>query len=174
MAKEAEIAFSLVYEEELRGIRLSEEKLRGFLEWVIENSPSVDEFIEVGVRKTITAGIVWRIKKGLKRIVHRERNTGKGNIAALSYYMIENGAPLWEIPPVVALFLKEVKNHPLAERREVWNILYQLLPSRIEKPSGPTLFDFVEEKKEKKRKGRIILPGEEEKEEKKEGKIIMP
>lgn len=72
-----------------------------------------------------------------------------------------------EIPFFITLFLRDVKDHPLADTGQIWKLIQPFLPSRIVTPDKQSLLtqppSSPEEKEPKEKRDRryphIILPG---------------
>ncbi len=176
------LMYHIAFEDEFRRAKVKIEALDRFLEEVSEgtiNDPK--EFIEEGIKRTFTLALLSIIKEKLKRFVNKYSEQKKGKAALLVINFLYSGIPISQIPFFIAIFVRSASQRPLSKNNNVWKLLYEFLPKRIEEGTTRLMEkpEFTKELKDKyeehdsgllipkrrvktkKESSRIILPGEE-------------
>ena len=130
------------------------EKLTGYLEDVkARKLEDPEEFLERGIEKVADEEFVSEIKMRLAR--HIQVNEGDDTFSSYcaKVVLFFTGAlkGLAKIPFFAALFVRDVKDHPLSDDPIIWKLLCTYLPSRIVKP---------EEEKEPSGEGKRVKRSE--------------
>ena len=137
-------------------------------------------FLQEGIDHVMTVSFLEKVKEFLNAYHEKSMTSAKNEDRAKAVTArfvlgwLEQGLPPSEIPFFFTLFLRDVKNHPLADTGQIWKLIRPFLPPRIVAPdrriqsdapsilaSSPGPAPSKEEKKEEKRDKRyphIILP----------------
>jgi len=126
-------------------------------------------FLQEGVQSVVTISFLEEAKERLRSYHEGKKNEDEEGATTAQFILkwLEQELPPSEIPFFLSLFLKDVKNHPLSDRGQVWKLIQPFLPSRIETPQSGILLserssppskekEEVEERDE--RYPHIILP----------------
>ncbi len=144
----------LVYADEFSNTHFPLDALTSFLEEVKEREKIEPQgFLREGISRLSTPTFVSQVKERLQAFQRSADDVNPQDApAAVVLKAIEAGVPPSSIPLIAALFIRDVKDHPLSDDARIWKLIYPFLPSRILAPEKP-----IEEKKESKYP-HIILP----------------
>lgn len=95
-----------------------------------------EEFVREGLPKVVDDEFLANVRLALSGYVaiHKEEDPRSALSASLVLAIIGKGKDFLAVPFFVALFVREVKNHPFADDPAVWKLLSAFFPSRIVKP----------------------------------------
>lgn len=147
---------------EFVSVHLDQEKLTGYLEDVKERElEDSEEFLSRGIERVLDEEFVSEIKMRLKRhiLVNEEEDPFSSRCARVVLFFTGALNELAKIPFFAALFIRDVKDHPLSDNPIIWNLLSTYLPSRIVKPeeeSGPS--DDENKVKRSEKYPHLVLP----------------
>jgi hypothetical protein len=119
------------------GVELDRSKMTEYLEEVRTKSLGDSrEFLSAGVKRLVDSQMSEEIRVKLANHVEtrKEENPESALCASVVLSLMERLTDLSAIPFFMALFVRDVKNHPLADDPVIWNLLSPFLPSRIVKP----------------------------------------
>ncbi len=119
------------------GIQLDSAKVTEYLEDVRKRGiEDPREFLSEGVNRLVDKEILKEIAVKLADHVEaeREENPESALSASVVLSLMENMSDLSVIPFFMALFVRDVKDHPLADDPAIWKLLSPFVPARIVKP----------------------------------------
>jgi hypothetical protein len=122
---------------QLDRIHLNSERLTEYLQDVKERPvENTQEFLRRGLRRVADGELLANVRLGLSHYIeaHGEEDPSSFLSASLVLTLMEKMDDLAHIPFFAALFVREVKNHPMADEPVIWKLISPLLPSRIVKP----------------------------------------
>ena len=167
---------NLLSYEEFKGIKFPEEKVDIFLKTVQEKSDEItpEAFLGLGLNIFITPGIIYVVKKRLAEFLKENAhlNTPEVKAASISLYGILNHVPVYQNLFFVLLFVKNIKDHPLISKPELWKLIYPFLPSKKVETGVKNVIIPDEDKTASKKEEDIIITDNKKKED--TGKIILP
>ncbi|MFQ5904936.1 MAG: hypothetical protein ACE5JA_00015 [bacterium] len=163
-AAEAGLARSplLLSAAEFAEIHFDAEKLEKYLQDVkASNLEDSAEFLSDGLGRLADEDFLFDIKLRLLRFIRTQEEDDPASAfsASLVLSLAEEGKDLTVVPFFAALFVREIKNHPMAEDPIIWRLLSPYLPSRIVKPEQE-LEPVSEDTKTKRSKKypHLVLP----------------
>ena len=173
------LMFNLPYEDEFRRVKVKIKKLDIFLEEVAEGKiKDSKEFLEEGIKRTMTTALLSIIKEKLKRFAEKYSDDPKGEAALLVLQFLYNELPLEMNAFFVVIFIRSALNRPLADNSRVWTFLYEFLPKKVEAGDTdniekPVFKDISAGEFEEKTSG-LLTPKEKELKGKEKSRIIIP
>ena len=122
---------------EFVGVHFDREKLTGYLEDVKAREPEdPEEFLSRGIERVADEEFVSEVKMRLARHIqeNEEDDTFSSYCARVVLFFTGALKELAKIPFFAAIFVRDVKDHPLSDNPIIWKLLSTYLPSRIVKP----------------------------------------
>ena len=122
---------------EFVGVHFDREKLTGYLEDVKAREPEdPEEFLSRGIERVADEEFVSEVKMRLARHIqeNEEDDTFSSYCARVVLFFTGALKELAKIPFFAAIFVRDVKDHPLSDNPIIWKLLATYLPSRIVKP----------------------------------------
>jgi hypothetical protein len=119
------------------GVELDRSKMTEYLEEVkTKNLEDSREFLSAGLKRLVDSQMLEEIRAKLANHVEaqKDENPESALCASVVLSLAERLTDLSGIPFFMALFIRDVKNHPLADDPVIWKLLTPFLPSRIVKP----------------------------------------
>lgn len=94
------------------------------------------EFVSEGLRTLADNEVLSSVRMGLTKFIqnHQDESPESALSASLVLSLMERMEDLASIPFFALLFVREVKDHPLADDPVIWKLVSPYLPSRIVKP----------------------------------------
>lgn len=118
-------------------IRLDGERLTQYLEDVKGRGlADHQEFLSAGLRNLVDEELTTKIRLVLSRFIqsNQEDSPGSALSASLVLSLMDRMEDLASIPFFALLFVRDVKDHPMADDPVIWKLVSPYLPSRIVKP----------------------------------------
>ena len=122
---------------QFEGLHLNSEGLTGFLEEVKKDGlEDPQEFVSRGLRKLADADLLENVKLGLTHLIqaYGKESPELALSASLVHTLMDSGANLAHIPFFTVLFVRVLKDHPMADDPAIWKLLSAFLPSKLVKP----------------------------------------
>lgn len=173
------LMFNLPYEDEFRRVKVKTKELDLFLKEVAEGGiKDSKEFLNEGIKRTMTGALLSIIKEKLNRFAEKYRDDPKGKAALMVLQFLYNGLPLESNAFFIVIFVRSALNRPLADNSRVWTFLYEFLPKKIETGDTeniekPKFKDVPGEEFEEKKSG-LLTPKEKAIKKSEKSRIIIP
>lgn len=122
---------------EFVGVHFDPEKLTRYLEDVKSRElEDPEEFLSKGIEQVADEEFLSEIKMRLTRHIqeNEEDDALSSHCARVVLFFTGTLKELAKIPFFAALFVRDVKGHPLSDNPIIWKLLSTYLPSRIVKP----------------------------------------
>ena len=173
------LMFNLPYEDEFRKVKVKTKELDAFLEEVVEGRvKDSKEFLQEGIKRTMTPAILSIIKEKLRRFAEKYEQDDKGKAALMILQLLYRSFPLEANAFFIVVFIRSALNRPLADNNRVWNFLYEFLPKKVETGDTeniekPKFKDALNKGFEEKKSG-LLTPREKGIDKKEKTGIIIP
>ena len=173
------LMINLPYEDEFRRVKVKIKELDAFLNDVAAGKIKDNkEFLQKGLRRTMTPALLSIIKEKLKRYAEKYKDDEKGEAAIMVLQFLYRGLPLDSNVFFLSVFIRSALNRPLADNSKVWNFLYEFLPKKVETSDAETIekpkFKDVSGEKFEEKKSGLLTPKEKGLEGKTKPRIIIP
>ena len=122
---------------EFTDFHFDSERLASYLEDVKSSElKDSEEFLSRGLAELVDEEFVAEVRLRLSHHMQTQRDEDPQSAfsASLVFSLMDKVKELYTIPFFAAFFVRDVKEHPLADDPLIWELLSPYLPSRIVKP----------------------------------------
>jgi len=173
------LMINLPYEDEFRRAKVKTKELNAFLKEVAEGKiKDSKEFLQEGLKRTVTPALLSIIKEKLKRYAKKYRDNPKGEAALMVLQFLYQGLPLDANVFFIAVFIRSALNSPLADNNRVWAFLYEFLPKKVETNDTENIekpkFKVISGEEFEESASGLLTPKKKELKDKTKSKIVIP